>query len=271
MTAADLLQFGFFLLVVTLLVRPVGGYLARVFDGGRTFLDPVLRPVERGIYAVAGVDPDEGMDWRRYAGAFVRFTALGTVVLYLLLRLQEYLPWYYPDSQTTPLTTDLSLNTAVSFATTTTWQAYAGETTMSYFSQMVGLTAQNFLAGGAGLAVGIAFVRGFARQGGSDLGNFWVDLVRSLLWVLLPLSLLVGLALAWQGVPMNLDPYTPVRTLAGAEQLIPQGPVAALESIKNLGTNGGGFFNANGGHPFENPTPSATCSRCWRSRSCRPR
>lgn len=255
MTAPDLLQYGFFLLVVTLLVRPIGHYLANVFGGGRTFLDPVLRPVERGIYAVGGVDPDEGMDWRRYAGAFVRFGALGTVVLYLLLRLQQHLPWYYPGSQTTPLTTDLSLNTAVSFATTTTWQAYAGESTMSYFSQMAGLTAQNFLAGAAGLAVGIAFIRGFARQGGSDLGNFWVDLVRALLWVLLPLSLLVGLALAWQGVPMNLDPYTPVRTLAGAEQLIPQGPVAALESIKNLGTNGGGFFNANGGHPFENPTP----------------
>lgn len=254
MSPAGFMQVAAFLLIVTLLVRPLGSYLERVFGGQRTALDPVLRPVERGIYLLAGVDAAQEMDWREYALAFTRFGALGMVALYLILRLQSQLPWYYSAWQTTPLTPALSFNTAVSFATTTTWQAYGGEITMSYFSQMVGLTAQNFVAAAAGLAVGLAFIRGFARHGVSNLGNFWVDLVRALLWVLLPITVLVTLFLVWQGVPLNLNPYTPVQTLAGAELLIPQGPVAALEVIKNLGTNGGGFFNVNGAHPFENPT-----------------
>lgn len=155
------------------------------------------------------------------------------------------------------MTPDLAMNTAISFSTTTTWQAYGGETTMSYFSQIVGLTLQNFLAGGAGLAIGIAFIRGFSRQHTNTLGNFWVDLVRSLLWVLLPASVLVSIVLIWQGVPMNFNPYVHATTLNGGIQTIAQGPVAALESIKNLGTNGGGFFNVNGAHPYENPTPLA--------------
>ena len=240
---------------MTLLVRPVGGYLANVFTGGRTFADPVLRPVERAIYRVTGVDADEGMDWKAYSWAFARFGALGTVALYLLLRAQPALPWYDEVGPTTPMTADLAFNTAVSFATTTTWQAYAGEATMSYFSQLAGLTAQNFLAGASGLAVGVAFFRGFARRSREDLGNFWVDLVRAILWVLLPTAIVGSLVLVWQGVPLNLNASTQVETVAGGTQTIAQGPVAALETIKNLGTNGGGFFNANAAHPFENPTP----------------
>jgi len=166
-----------------------------------------------------------------------------------------FLPWYDAAHLTTPMTPDLAINTATSFSTTTTWQAYGGETTMSYLSQILGLAGQNFLAGAAGLAVGIAFIRGFARQHTSNLGNFWVDVVRATLWVLLPLSLLGGIFLIWQGVPMNFNPYTHATTLEGASQTIAQGPVAALEFIKNLGTNGGGFFNVNGAHPYENPTP----------------
>lgn len=255
MNWAAFLQYGIFLLIVTLLVRPVGGYLARVFSGERTWLDFLLRPVERVIYRLTRVDPTAEMNWRQYAVAFVVFSLAGTVLLFFILRLQSFLPWFDAAYLTTPLSPDLAMNTAISFSTTTTWQAYAGETTMSYFSQMVGLTAQNFLAGAAGLAVGIAFIRGFVREETQGLGNFWVDLVRGLLWVLLPLSVVSTLVLVWQGVPLNFSPYTKALGLEGAGQTIAQGPVAALESIKNLGTNGGGFFNVNGAHPFENPTP----------------
>jgi len=250
-----LIQYGFFLLLLTLLVKPLGGYMARVFQGQRTFLHPLLGPIERLLYRLAGVDEQQEMAWKQYAVSFVLFGFCGTLLLYGILRLQRLLPWFYPAYQTTPLAPDLSMNTAISFSTTTTWQAYGGETTMSYFSQMVGLTAQNFLAGAAGLAVGVAFIRGFVRQKTDKLGNFWVDLVRGLLWVLLPLALAGAVVLVWQGVPMNFHPYTQVTTVEGASQTIAQGPVAALEIIKNLGTNGGGFFNANGAHPYENPTP----------------
>jgi K+-transporting ATPase ATPase A chain len=191
----------------------------------------------------------------QYAISFVVFGLSCTLFLYAVLRFQRFLPWYFPQYQTTPLSPDLSFNTAISFSTTSTWQAYAGESTMSYFSQMVGLCVQNFLAGAAGLAVGIAFIRGLARESCATLGNFWVDLTRSLLWVLLPGALLGSLLLVWQGVPMNFHHYAAASTLEGKPQLISQGPVAALEIIKNLGTNGGGFFNANGAHPYENPTP----------------
>jgi potassium-transporting ATPase potassium-binding subunit len=248
-------QYGVFLLIVFLLVKPVGGYLARVFAGEKTFLDPVMRPMERIIYKLIGINPEHEMNGKQYAIAFILFSLVGTLLLYLILRWQQLLPWYDPEHLITPLTPDLSINTAISFATTTTWQAYGGETTMSYFSQMAGLAAQNFLAGAAGLAVGIAFIRGFAHQHTTNLGNFWVDLVRAVLWVLLPLSILTSIILVWQGVPMNFNSYTHVTTLDGGLQSIAQGPVAALESIKNLGTNGGGFFNVNGAHPYENPTP----------------
>ena len=254
MDVPDWAQYAVFLIIVVLCVRPVGLYLFRVFDGQKTFLDPALRPLERFIYRTAGVDAQSEMDWKQYAIAFTAFGLLGTVLLFLLLMAQQSLPWFDAAHQTTPMTVDLAFNTAVSFATTTTWQAYAGETTMSYFSQMVGLAAQNFLAGAAGLAVGIAFIRGFARTHTDRLGNFWVDLTRATLWVLLPASMVGGLLLVWQGVPLNFDAYTEATTLEGARQTIAQGPVAALESIKNLGTNGGGFFNVNAAHPFENPT-----------------
>ena len=248
-------QYLLFLAIVTALVKPLGGYMERVFSGKRTLLDPLCRPVERLIYRISGVEPDVEMTGKEYATCFVLFGFAGTLLLYGILRMQQFLPWFFPQYHTTPLSPDLALNTAISFSTTTTWQAYAGENTMSYFSQMVGLCSQNFLASAAGLAVGVAFMRGLARQLSGTLGNFWVDLTRTLLWILLPGALLGALLLVWQGVPMNFHYYVTASGVEGAKQVIPQGPVAALEIIKNLGTNGGGFFNANGAHPYENPTP----------------
>ena len=285
-----MLQYGVFVLIVTALVYPVGGYLARVFGGESTWLDPGLRPLERVIYRLGGVDAQHEMDWKEYASAFLVFSLAGTFLLYAILRVQPILHTFDPVYQPVPLSPDLALNTAISFVTTTTWQAYSGENTMSYVSQIVGLVVQNFLAGAAGLAVGIAFIRGLARERTTGLGNFWVDLTRATLWVLLPLSLLGGLLLVWQGVPANVKPYqvvplvqptsyqqprtdssgNPVTDPSGnpiidtvqvTQQVIPQGPVAALEFIKNLGTNGGGFFNANGAHPYENPTPLTNLHR----------
>lgn len=249
------IQYLLFVVIITLLVKPLGGYMERVFSRKRTVLDRLCLPVERLIYRVTTVNPDVEMTGKEYATCFVIFGLVGTLLLYAILRMQQFLPWFFPQYHTTPLTPDLAMNTAISFSTTTTWQAYAGETTMSYFSQMVGLCAQNFLAGAAGLAMGIAFIRGLARQLSDTLGNFWVDLTRSLLWILLPGALVGALLLVAQGVPMNFHPYAVATTVDGAKQTIPQGPVAGLELIKNLGTNGGGFFNANGAHPYENPTP----------------
>src|ERR1700731_4498719 len=253
MNAADALQIGAFILVVALLVKPVGAYLARVFERQHTFLDPVLLPAERLLHWIIGVGPRREMNWKRYSVAFGIFGLVNIAVLYFALRAQAWFPWFFPKVLTTPMTADLAANTAVSFATTTTWQAYAGETTMSYFSQLL-LTGQNFLAGAAGLAVGIAFIRGYARDKAAGLGNFWSDLVRAVLWVLLPASVLGSGLLIAQGVPMNFSPYTIAHMVEGGTQTIAQGPVAALEFIKNLGTNGGGFFNVNAAHPFENPT-----------------
>lgn len=255
MDISSAMQYGLFLLIVAVLVKPVGSYMLCVFGGECTLLDRFFRPIEKGIYRLCGISPQEDMDWRGYAEAFLMCSLFGTLLLYALLRLQTHLPWFDPVHMTTPMTPDLTINTAVSFSTTTTWQAYGGETTMSYWSQMVGLAAQNFLAGAAGLAVGIAFIRGFARERSGRLGNFWVDMTRATLWILLPLSLIGTLALVWQGVPQNFAPYTNVKTLEGASQTIAQGPIAALEFIKNLGTNGGSFFNVNGAHPYANPTP----------------
>jgi K+-transporting ATPase ATPase A chain len=248
-------QYLLFLVIVTALVKPLGGYMERVFSRQRTVLDRFCLPVERLIYRITFVNTEVEMTGKQYAICFVLFGLAGTLLLYTILRLQQYLPWFFPHYHTTPLSPDLALNTAISFSTTTTWQAYAGENTMSYFSQTVGLCAQNFLAGAAGLAVGVAFIRGLARQVSDTLGNFWVDLTRGLLWILLPGALIGALLLVWQGVPMNFHRYAVVTTVEGTQQVIPQGPVAAMEIIKNLGTNGGGFFNANGSHPYENPTP----------------
>jgi potassium-transporting ATPase potassium-binding subunit len=285
-TTASAAQYAVFLLIVTLLVRPVGAYLAQVFGGESTWLDPVLRPLERVVYRLAGVDPGAEMDWKRYASSFLAFGLGGTLLLYGLLRLQPIFHTFDPIYRPEPVAPDLAMNTAISFATTTTWQAYGGETTLSYFSQAFGLTSQNFLAGAAGLAVGIAFIRGLARQRTNLLGNFWVDVTRAVLWVLLPLAIVSAAVLVGEGVPMNFSRYVtaplaqsieydePVVDAAGkpvldpsgqpttrraelTEQVIAMGPVAALEPIKNLGTNGGGFFNVNGAHPFETPTPLA--------------
>jgi potassium-transporting ATPase potassium-binding subunit len=251
------LQYGVFLLVIVALVKPLGGYVARVFTGQKTWLDFILRPFERIIYKLTRVDAVKEMNWKEYAVSLIVFSLVGTIATYLILRSQHLLPYFGLTSEylTTPVTPDLSLNTAISFSTTTTWQAYGGETTLSYFSQTVGMAVQNFLAGAGGLAVGVAFIRGLAREKTDQLGNFWVDLVRALLWIMLPLSILASLILVWQGVPMNFNPYTLAKTVEGSTQTIAQGPVAAFEVIKNLGSNGGGFFNVNGAHPFENPTP----------------
>jgi K+-transporting ATPase ATPase A chain len=250
------LEYIIFLALVVGLVKPVGLYLASIFERKPTFLDRALCPVEATLYRVFGIGPQREMSASVYILCFILFTVLGTVLLFTLLLLQAWLPGGPPDRYlTTPMTVDLAANTAVSFATTTTWQAYGGETTLRYLTQVIGLTTQNFLAGAAGLAVGIAFIRGFARERSATIGNFWVDLVRATLWVLLPLSLIGSCALVWQGAPLNLAPYTEAHTLEGQLQSIAQGPVAALEFIKNLGTNGGGFFNANGAHPYANPTP----------------
>ena len=255
MSLPNLVQYAAFLIVIVLLVKPLGSYMARVFDGGKTRLDPLLRPVERLIYKLGSVDAAAEMNWKQYSLSFVWFSLVGTVILYLLLRGQAFLPWYDKTIQTTPMTPDLAMNTAISFATTSTWQAYSGENTMTSFTQLAGLAGQNFLAGAMGLALGIAFIRGLARQRTDSLGNFWVDVTRSILWVLLPFSLVGSLLLVWQGVPMNFLSAGHVTGLEGGAQTLVQGPVAALELIKNLGTNGGGFFGVNGAHPFENPTP----------------
>src|ERR1700731_3221815 len=238
MNKAGILQAGLFLAVVFVCVKPFGAYLDRVFARERTFLDPLLLPLERLVHWLIGIDPKSEMDLKRYAFTFTLFGAVNVVSVFFLLRWQAWLPWFFPNVMTTPMTPDLAVNTAVSFATTTTWQAYGGETTMSYFSQLL-LAGQNFLAGAAGLAVGVAFIRGYAREKTATLGNFWSDLVRALLWVLLPMSILGSLFLIGQGVPMNFLPYTIAHTVEGGTQTIAQGPVAALEFIKNLGTNGG--------------------------------
>ncbi len=253
------LEYAVFLGIVIGLARPVGLYLARVFEGQPTFPDRLLRPVETLLYRILGVQPEKEMTPAIYFLSFLAFSALGTLFLFLLLLCQQWLPGGPDEKYLTslPMTPDLAANTALSFSTTTTWQAYAGESTLRYLTQMIGLVSQNFLAGAGGLAVGVAFIRGFARERATTLGNFWVDLIRGLLWVLLPLSLVGGLLLVWQGVPLNMSPYIEAHTLEGPTQTIPEGPVAPLEIIKNLGTNGGGFFNANGAHPYANPTPLA--------------
>ena len=252
--ASDILQFILYAALLTALAWPLGLYMARVFSGERTALSPVLTPVETRLVQACGVDlrsPDQ--HWTRYALAALAFNLAGWLVLYAILRLQGFLPF---NPQALPgLSPDLAFNTAVSFVTNTNWQAYGGETTMSYFSQMVGLGVQNFVSAGTGIAVGAAVIRGLAGRETRSIGNFWVDLTRAILYLLLPLSILFGLFLVWQGVPQNLSSYVDATTLEGARQTIAQGPAAAQIAIKQLGTNGGGFFNANSAVPYENPTP----------------
>jgi K+-transporting ATPase ATPase A chain len=253
MTLNGWLQIALYVGVLLLCVKPLGLYMARVFNGERTFLDPVMRPVERFIYAVNGVDPRQEQHWTTYTAAMLLFSLASFVLLYALQRLQHVLP-LNPQGFDPP-SPDSAFNTAVSFTTNTNWQSYSGESTMSYLSQMAGLTVQNFLSAAVGIVLAIALIRAFSRRSAQTLGNFWVDLVRTTLWILLPLSFIIALVLVWQGVPQNLRPYVDATTVEGGSQTIAQGPVASQEAIKMLGTNGGGFFNANSAHPYENPTP----------------
>jgi len=265
MTAVGVYQILFFFVIILACARPLGVFMARLFAGERTFLHPVLRPLERLVYALGGVREDVEQRWTQYAGAVLAFSAAKFAFTYAIQRLQGVLPLNPQAFGTaaaaagaTPMTPDLAFNTAVSFVTNTNWQSYVGETTMSYFVQMAALTVQNFTSAAAGIAIAIALVRGFSRQGASTIGNFWVDVTRATVYLLLPLSLIAALVFVSQGVIQNWDPYTKVTTVEGAAQVIAQGPVASQEAIKMLGTNGGGFFNANSAHPFENPTPFTT-------------
>jgi K+-transporting ATPase ATPase A chain len=252
MTFIGWIQIALFCAVVVALVRPLGGYMTRVFNGERTFLSPVLRPVEAALYWAAGVDPRREQHWVTYTVAMLFFHIGGFAILYALLRLQAVLPFNPADQSA--LGEDLSFNTAVSFITNTNWQNYGGESTMSYLSQMLGLTHQNFLSAATGIVLAIALIRGFARASVKTVGNFWVDVTRCTLYILLPLCIPYALFLVWQGIPQTLGPYVEASTIEGGKQLIAVGPVASQIAIKMLGTNGGGFFNANAAHPFENPT-----------------
>ena len=251
MTINGWLQIALLFAVVLLTAAPLGAFMARVYAGERNFLTPVLGPVERGLYRLAGIDPAGEQSWLGYTLAMLAFNGAGFLLLYLLLRMQGVLP--LNPQGFGGVSPDLAFNTAISFVTNTNWQSYAGETTMSHLSQMAGLTVHNFVSAATGIALAVALVRGFARRSARGIGNFWVDLTRCTLYVLLPISIVVGLFFVWQGVPQNLATYTEATTLEGAKQVIAQGPVASQEVIKMLGTNGGGFFNANSAHPFENP------------------
>jgi K+-transporting ATPase ATPase A chain len=280
--ASGFLQIGIYFVVLLALAKPLGGYMARVYEGQPTFLDRLMRPVERLIYGACGVRPDEGMTWKTYAIAMLLFNALGMLAVYALQRLQGWLP--LNPQQFGAMTPDSSFNTAASFATNTNWQGYGGETTMSYLTQMVALTVQNFVSAATGMATLVAFIRGFRNVQSKDLGNFWVDLMRTTLYILLPLSFVFALVLVWQGSVQTFSDYktvslvqpttatTPVKDADGnpvldesgqpktettpvTEQTLPMGPAASQIAIKQLGTNGGGFFNVNSAHPYENPTP----------------
>jgi K+-transporting ATPase ATPase A chain len=253
MTLNGWLQIALYVGVLVLCVKPLGRYMARVFNGERTWLDSVLRPVERLIYRISGVDPRQEQHWTTYTAAMLLFNLAGFMLLYALQRLQHLLPLNPQDFG--PPSPDSAFNTAVSFTSNTNWQSYSGESTMSYLSQMAGLTVQNFLSAATGIVLAIALIRGFARRSAQTVGNFWVDMVRTTLWILLPLSFVLALVLVWQGVPQNFQKYVDATTVEGASQTIAQGPVASQLAIKQLGTNGGGFFNANSSHPYENPTP----------------
>ncbi|HYL75418.1 MAG TPA: potassium-transporting ATPase subunit KdpA [Bryobacteraceae bacterium] len=255
MTTIGVLQIVVYFLILLAITKPVGLYMTRVFNGERTFLHPVLRWLEVGIYKLSGIREEVEQRWTQYAGALLSFSVFGFLLAYLIQRAQAYLPLNPQNFGTPVMTPDLAFNTAVSFLTNTNWQSYSGESTLSYFVQMTALTVQNFVSGAAGVAIAIALVRGFARQQMKTIGNFWVDLTRATIYVLLPLSLVGALFLCSQGAIQNLHPYTTVKTVEGATQTIPQGPVASQEAIKMVGTNGGGFFGANSAHPFENPTP----------------
>jgi K+-transporting ATPase ATPase A chain len=255
MTWNGWLQFAVLFGAVLALMRPLGLYIASVLEGGKTFLDPVLRPIERLIYRASGIDAAKEMAWKEYTFAMLLFSFVSLLLTYLIERAQHFLPWN--PQGLTGVAPDLAWNTAASFTTNTNWQSYVPEAVMSYFTEMVGLAYHNFLSAAVGIAVGMALVRGIARKQSPTIGNFWVDSTRTILWILLPLSLIAAPILVQQGVPQNLKAYTVANPLEKSQtpQIIGQGPVASQEAIKMLGTNGGGFFNANSAHPYENPTP----------------
>src|SRR6266550_2251740 len=255
MTSAGILQIALFFGLVLVCIKPLGAYMARVFEGQRTFMHPALRWLEVLTYKLIGVREEVEQRWTQYTASLLSFSIFGFLIVYLLQRAQAYLPFNPQNFGTPNVAPDLAFNTAASFVTNTNWQAYSGESTLSYFVQMAALTVQNFASAAAGIAVAIALIRGFARQQKKTIGNFWVDVTRATVYVLLPLSIIAALLFVSQGVIQNLSPYTDVATVEGGKQTIAQGPVASQEAIKQLGTNGGGFFNANASHPFENPTP----------------
>jgi K+-transporting ATPase ATPase A chain len=252
MTAIGWIQILLYCAVAIALVKPLGWYMTRVFNGERTFLSPILRPVEIALYWIGGVDEKREQHWLTYTVAMLLFHVGGFLILYALMRLQALLP--FNPAEQSAVAEDLSFNTAISFITNTNWQNYGGESTMSYLVQMLGLTHQNFLSAATGIALAVALIRGFSRSSMRTIGNFWVDVTRCTLYVLLPICVVYTLFLIWQGMPQTLGAYVDVTTLEGAKQTIAVGPVASQVAIKMLGTNGGGFFNANAAHPFENPT-----------------
>jgi K+-transporting ATPase ATPase A chain len=253
MTTLELLKIAVYFLLILAATKPLGLYMKRFFSKEKTFVDSLLRPVERLVYRVSGVDETKEHDWKQYTIAMLIFSAVGLLLTYLIERIQHVLP-LNPDKMGA-VAPDLAWNTAVSFTTNTNWQAYSGESTMSHFTQMVGLTFHNFVSAAVGIALVIALIRGIARNSAKTIGNFWVDLTRCTLWVLLPLSLVSATFFLSQGVIQNFHPTIAATTIEGTTQKIPQGPIASQEAIKELGTNGGGFFNANSGFPYENPTP----------------
>jgi len=252
MTAIGWVQIFIYCAVIVVLVKPLGWYMTRVFNGERTLLSPVMRPVEVALYGLGGVDEKREQHWVTYTVAMLFFHVGGFLILYAVMRLQAVLP-FNPAGQSA-VAEDLSFNTAISFITNTNWQNYGGESTMSYLVQMLGLTHQNFLSAATGIALAVALIRGFSRSSMRTIGNFWVDVTRCTLYVLLPICILYTLFLVWQGMPQTLGAYVEATTLEGGKQTIALGPVASQVAIKMLGTNGGGFFNANASHPFENPT-----------------
>src|SRR5580698_10342341 len=270
MTANGWFQILFFVLVIFAITKPLGIFMTRVFAREKTFLDPVLRPIERLIYRICGVDENEEMRWQEYGATMLVFSGVSLILLYLFERLQLWMPWN--PQKFANVAPDLAWNTAVSFTTNTNWQAYVPETTMSYATQMAGLAYHNFASAAVGIALAVAVIRGITRRETNSIGNFWVDLTRSFLWVLLPACLVIALFFVSQGVVQNLNPYTTAQvvdlqtvlttgtdgkttTQVVDQQVIPQGPIASQEAIKIFGTNGGGFLNANSAHPYENPTP----------------
>jgi K+-transporting ATPase ATPase A chain len=252
MTLTGWIQIAVYCGIIILLVKPLGGYMTRVYNGDRTLLSPVIGPIERVLYRLAGTDEKEEQHWIAYAAALLFFNLAGFIALYFLQRFQGALP--FNPAGMGEVGPELAFNTAASFVSNTNWQSYGGESTMSYLTQMAGLTVQNFVSAATGIAVAMAVIRAFSRKSVKTLGNFWTDLVRTIFYVLLPICIIGTLVLVWQGVPQNLNPYTAAVTLEGAQQTIAQGPVASQMMIKHLGTNGGGFFNVNAAHPFENPT-----------------